>query len=755
MLLDSADAKAGALRLAAGSLAALVILCGCRSPQATKTRVREIPPVVPQAEELKPLHVAPFEVIETAGISRRLYPVTASLPLPRGAMADAGQVVVMQGAKALPTQAQILSRWPDGSTRWLLVDFQLSMQPYEQAPLTLQVGPSSPLPEAAVTVRESPSAVEVDTGELLFSVPRDTFAPLAGLSLRGGPSAGPLGLSVSLDGATYRAKPPRSVRAVATGPLRAEITIEGSFETAMDYVLRIDAYAGKPFVRLYYTFIDRHDRFYSKIEEISADLPLRAEARAFGGDGDEIIVAPIGMADRLVQESADHFEAGHFAGTRAAGWVETREERGSVLLASRFFWQEYPQSFDVSSNSVKYSMWAGLRPLLMGSGAAKTHEIALVLRPAATPLEDAARSARALLTPPVARPDPRYTGSTHAANNSLDPANPLHRRVLLAFSSAWERYLKLLDRDPWADTGTIDCSAPGPKRFGYYGMLNWGDWNFPGFMDRSEDCDGWGNLEYDLSQVLALAFLSGGSPTYRTFLDATARHYMDVDIIHHSPTRPHLVGMNHPHKALHFALDSKTTVDLGHTWNEGLISYYWLSGDRRALDAALGIADYLVWRGRNRKSGNPRQWGWPMIGLVTAYRATADPRYLDAAELYASAAMATTTPSADKIGFKMGILADGLSYVHEINADPRIFAWLRQYAEVLAAEPGRVSDIRMVPALAYVAQAEGNEELGRIAARALVAARPGGWGKSLAAVSRATFRTAALLGRLSSTSPGG
>ncbi len=274
-------------------------------------------------------------------------------------------------------------------------------------------------------------------------------------------------------------------------------------------------------------------------------------------------------------------------------------------------------------------------------------------------------------------------------------------------------------------------------------------------MDQHEGCDGWGNLEYDLPQVLALAFLSGGSPAYRLFLDASARHFMDVDIIHHSARRPHMVGMNHPHKALHFAPDSPSTVDLGHTWTEGLLSYYLLSGDRRALEAAKGIADYLVWRGRNRKSGNPRQWGWPIIALVSVYRVTGETRYLESARLYASRAMQNIAPVARRSGFKLGILADGLSYLHEVTGAPAIVAWLESYATGLAERGQEISDIRLAPGVAYVGAITGNDQFLGMAARALRSARPGGWGKTLASVGRAMLRTAYLLTQSSSASPEG
>ncbi len=220
-------------------------------------------------------------------------------------------------------------------------------------------------------------------------------------------------------------------------------------------------------------------------------------------------------------------------------------------------------------------------------------------------------------------------------------------------------------------------------------MLNWGDWNFPGFRDSTKGCDAWGNLEYDLPQVLALAYAASGERGYYDGMVAAARHFMDVDRIHFHPTRPGWVGMNHPKNPLHFSFELGG-VDLGHTWVEGLLSYYALTGDERGLDAARGIADVLVrridgivWR------GNPRQWGWPQIALVAAYQATGNDVYRRAAEAYARRGMAAHAPD-QGTQWKLGILAEGLAYTHSVTDDAAIRDWLVRYAAAVTAR-GRMS----------------------------------------------------------------
>jgi len=65
----------------------------------------------------------PLAIEETAGVARRSWPVTASVPFPRGRLRGADVWVAAPAGDATLAQARALERWPDGSTRWLLVDF--------------------------------------------------------------------------------------------------------------------------------------------------------------------------------------------------------------------------------------------------------------------------------------------------------------------------------------------------------------------------------------------------------------------------------------------------------------------------------------------------------------------------------------------------------------------------------------------------------------------------------------------------------
>src|SRR5436305_1534159 len=80
--------------------------------------------------ELSASHPAIVELTVVApGPERRREPVTCGIPWPRGLLRDpAGLRLSDQGGSALPLQARALDRWPDGTVRWTLLDWQADVR---------------------------------------------------------------------------------------------------------------------------------------------------------------------------------------------------------------------------------------------------------------------------------------------------------------------------------------------------------------------------------------------------------------------------------------------------------------------------------------------------------------------------------------------------------------------------------------------------------------------------------------------------
>ena len=181
------------------------------------------------------------------------------------------------GGAPLPVQSRALSAWPDGSTRWLLVDTQVDLRPNQRTPPAGRARHRRVTPGATADGhRSGAEGIDVDTGALRFRVPRTRFALLDALHPAGEkrPFNGAVAAYSSPGERRGEAQQPTDVRVLEQGPLRTRIALTGTYGNGFDYEIRLDAYAGQPFVRILHTFINRHPTPFISVPRIAVELPL-------------------------------------------------------------------------------------------------------------------------------------------------------------------------------------------------------------------------------------------------------------------------------------------------------------------------------------------------------------------------------------------------------------------------------------------------------------------------------------------------
>src|SRR5262245_51283537 len=187
-------------------------------------------------------------VADPAGVRRSGWPVTSGVPLARGALRDLRAVALFSAdGREVPLQVDALSRWPDGSVRWLLLDFQVDLKVGEKQPFTLRYGPGTrrTAVEKPVTVSEEGRAVAINTGPLRLRLSPTAFRLLGGVWLdtngdsRFSPDeqvTGSDGAGIFLtapDGKVFQAdRAPAMLTIEDGGPLRASVRIEGTHASA-------------------------------------------------------------------------------------------------------------------------------------------------------------------------------------------------------------------------------------------------------------------------------------------------------------------------------------------------------------------------------------------------------------------------------------------------------------------------------------------------------------------------------------------
>ncbi len=228
-----------------------------------------------------------IQVTDYGKVSRHQFPVTGGLPLPQGLLADKhlGRLALFADhSTPIPAQFTITGRWPDGSIKWLLLDFQSTQEAGGTARFTLQHSDVivTPLPGLA---RHTPHGIEVNTGALKAVFGKQTVT----IRIRRQESwqtvvDGPLVSRIDLrrrgaDTVRPYTLPLANVAIETNGPLRTVLKVEGWHRAAFGRrfspsVVRLTFYRDQTFVRLHHTFVNSQNPDTHLISDIAIDMPL-------------------------------------------------------------------------------------------------------------------------------------------------------------------------------------------------------------------------------------------------------------------------------------------------------------------------------------------------------------------------------------------------------------------------------------------------------------------------------------------------
>lgn len=618
-----------------------------------------------------------LEVTDFGGVARQEWPVCGGVPFGLGELADVeGLVLVDDRGAPVALQCEPLARWEDGSVKWLLVDFFATLGPgqtrqYRLRPDAAPGNDGAPA-EPALVWKQEDRAVSIDTGVL-----RVRLGPrfLESVRVRRGEGewtdlvTAPGEMWTSVDGENqgkYLASLDREpeIAVEQSGPNRACVRIRGWHTSAAGkrfapYVLRVHAYRGKPFLRVFHTFInsDLPERGLITGVGLRARLPEGRLSRAtYGGVTRAIGAAASGS---LAQVGWDRQRIVHQGETlspkeRVEGYLALESPAGTVALVVRnwaqlfpkelafdgdglacWFWpqsaglldlrreefkqspewqafrRDYPKlyadwidpgtakSAGISARRYRVAMRRGQMNVVANSsalGLARTHEMLWAFLP---PGADAGSKAIDSLCAAVREPllplvSPKRLDETEALGRLgwRDPKgfaqveNYFQRKLdwIIRHQNEWSRWWGLLD---WGGVRSI---------YEVYGSTT-----IPGQWFKFLGRHGWHNSEVDIPNHIMYHYLRSGDRRIFHFYESMIRHQMDVDTMHvnlpdfEQPRHEWKEGQwtrggQHRHSYNHYS----GAPNIGHTWNEGLGNYYFLTGDRRAYDVALEVGEYSL-----------------------------------------------------------------------------------------------------------------------------------------------------------------
>lgn len=628
----------------------------------------------------------PVEIRNPAGVPVRQWPVTTGVPFPQGALKSAEQVRLLgEAGVEIPAQVQQTGRHQDGSVRWLLLDFQTDV-PAEGRKLTLEFGKDikRAVVSKPLTVKERGDAIEVDTGALRFVVSKKRFNGLAEAWV-----GGKLAVSAGSDGGPYfrddqgrefRAAldPAPEVTVESSGPLRTVVTARGWYQNAAGekkcrYIVRFYAFAGKPYLRVFYTWLMTEDSRKLRFRDLGFRVPMKVNRCTFGLAGEEQRSFNVSAQQSpcLLQYDCDKFRL--FPNTadattgKAQGFVAAEGAEARCSLAVKDFWQLFPKELGADPGGLTFHTWpahgvtdpnrkledANLQYLWFchegqvldfqapeayykytGSysandyrylrssananalGLAKTHELLLTFAAAGDARTKNAPPA-AFQQPPVCMASPEWM-SASSVFGALQPVK----------EGQFPEYEKLI-------SGNFDAESRMQEFTRDYGMWNFGDghtsWDV-GKRRWSDVYRTWRNTHHGSCRVPWLLYFRSGDPKYFAAGVRNARHVLDEDFCHW--TTPEFEALDYPQGKGKGALNDYKGIVHWHSGNrltdynsmtDFALWYYHMTGDRWGLEVAMDWAEAV-----KQRSGGPsgsRSGAGTMDALIEVYKETWDPEY--------------------------------------------------------------------------------------------------------------------------------
>ena len=612
---------------------------------------------------------------------RKGEPCSIAVPFPLGALKDPAQVTILDSGKPIPAQWQVTAKWPDDSVKWLYLDFQADLP--GNAPKSLELvpdGAGSPKPGTKVTVSYLKNdGLLINTGELEMELNGpgeiNIFGRIkyAGSVYGKGSFEGPF--IGSFKGIEWTAEIDQNGwKVIKPGPLVAVVQAKGKHRNSMgeyllDFEIEITAFAGKPWVQLDYRIINREPNAGILLEEIGFTFNDKAnEKRQIKtalatsnylsaiqtGTGDQRLTSLID-ADYLIYEANEHFPE-TFYGTYWAAW---QSETNGICITHYQAYQNFPKSLKVDREGI----YAGILPkgsdIQLLQGVAKTHRLLLHFYHAEAGWE---------------------TVNCRSLQFQL-PERPALSPDVYREAGVFENIF-VAGKVDWVEQSLINLAD---SRVRAYGMLNWGDAPDAGYtaQGRGNGALVWTNNEYDFPHAAMLLYAKTAERRFLDYMLVSVLHQMDVDICHYSEDPLRYQG-----QITHSSRHVTGEVAPCHQWVQGLLDYYHVTGDKRALETALGIGENLkrlLEQPRYHGTGgiNARETGWALRALVALYQETNDSSWLEQCERivdhyeiwqkqYGGWLAPYTDHTVIRIPFMIAIAVNSLIRYYWVKPQPRI-----------------------------------------------------------------------------------
>jgi hypothetical protein len=313
-----------------------------------------------------------------------------------------------------------------------------------------------------------------------------------------------------------------------------------------------------------------------------------------------------------------------YSGATDPGWMEVSDGSNSINVAFKDFWQNFYKKYTVSQSSMTVGFWpeGGYYPwnndaktagtYMFTGGRHKTHEM-LIGFYGTSSSSYAQNTSKAFDKPLMALAPAKWYTYTQAFG-AVGPSgvvtdSTLTNEAIARYDRLQRSIVSKSDADNGisvTDTRTNDAFSGGLayKKWKYFGWINFGDYLWKGLSQYTGSHEG-------RAYALLLRYLATGN---RSFLEAGSeivKHRYDIDQYHGA--RTDTAGNEKYHNYLQrfeqeghsdctgtteweqsISCEGDEGAIMDYTWNNDVILYYLLSGDRKAWDCAEEIQTALL-----------------------------------------------------------------------------------------------------------------------------------------------------------------
>lgn len=572
------------------------------------------------------------------------------IPLPPGAVMHPDQLVLLD-QKGQPSllQSQVLARWFDGSIKWVLLDWQMTVGAYERVSYQLQQT-SEPMMTRHIPrlrVRQSTDNIVVHTGHAVFFLNPRLGKPFERVLVQERDILAAGGSHLVLTdaaGQPYKLHV-RSIDIATAGPLRVTLHMQGELCSASGSALarcliQLSFYDGHGLVQCQITLHNpraaRHpgglwdlgDEGSIFFKDFALHVPLRSQAglrTVWRTQPDQPGAERTATSLTIYQDSSggENWQSANHVnrfgqvmhtfpgyrvtadgcllqeGKRATPILALHDGQHGVAITIERFWQNFPKALEVHHNQLTLRLFPQQYndAYELQGGEQKTHTAYLLF----TDTPESAAPLGWVQDRLLPRTTPEWYAQTRAFN-----------------------YLTPRSQDPHTACATlIETAIEGPQSFfarreiiDEYGWRHFGDLyadhEAVGHTGKAPLVSHYNN-QYDVLYGAIVHYVRSGDWRWFELARDLARHVIDIDIYHTQEDRPvyngglfwHTDHYTDAGTATHRAYSrmSVAPAALPHyggglsneqNYTTGLLYYYFLTGDATAREAVQGLADWVI-----------------------------------------------------------------------------------------------------------------------------------------------------------------